>query len=78
MLMDDVIAAENYDEKMAELSPVLQSDLVSFGQAAGIEEVESRIILSSLEYGSKPSATRWLDDHSNNSFPVYSCNVMKF
>ncbi|XP_047972797.1 probable ubiquitin-like-specific protease 2B isoform X4 [Salvia hispanica] len=67
--------AENYDEEMAELSPVLQSDLVSLGQAAGIEDVESRIIFSSLEYGSKPSATRRLEDHSNNSFPVSSCNV---
>lgn len=76
MLMDDVIAAENYDEEMAELSPVLQSDLVSLGQAAGIEDVESRIIFSSLEYGSKPSATRRLEDHSNNSFPVSSCNVL--
>ncbi|KAL1566415.1 Ulp1 peptidase [Salvia divinorum] len=65
--------AENYDEKMAELSPVLQSDFVSLGQAADIKEVESRIFFSNLEYRSKPSATLRLEDHSN--IPVSSCNV---
>ncbi|XP_042013303.1 probable ubiquitin-like-specific protease 2B isoform X2 [Salvia splendens] len=65
--------AENYDAKTPELSPVLQNDFVSLGQAAAIKEVESGIISSNVEYGSSPGAP--LEDHSNDSFPASSCNV---
>ncbi|XP_042013307.1 probable ubiquitin-like-specific protease 2B isoform X6 [Salvia splendens] len=64
--------AENYDAKTPELSPVLQNDFVSLGQAAAIKEVESGIISSNVEYGSSPGAP--LEDHSNDSFPASSCN----
>ncbi|XP_042017396.1 probable ubiquitin-like-specific protease 2B isoform X2 [Salvia splendens] len=65
--------AENYDAKTPELSPVLQNDFVSLGQAAAIKEVESGIISSNVEYGSSPGAP--LEDLSNDSFPASSCNV---
>lgn len=71
-----IIAAENYDAKTPELSPVLQNDFVSLGQAAAIKEVESGIISSNVEYGSSPGAP--LEDHSNDSFPASSCNVLMF
>ncbi|KAL1541724.1 Ulp1 peptidase [Salvia divinorum] len=67
--------AENYDVKMPELSPVLQNDFVSLGQAAKINEVESGIIFPNVEYGSSPRATLRQEDHSNDSFPASSCNV---
>lgn len=70
------IAAENCDEKTPELSPVLQNDFVR--QATEIKEVESGIIFSIVEDGSSPGATLRLEDQSNNSFPVSSCNVLKF
>ncbi|KAH6797239.1 hypothetical protein C2S52_021793 [Perilla frutescens var. hirtella] len=67
--------AEIYPEKMPELSHVLHNDFNSHGRAMEIKsDVESGIVFSNVEYSSSPAAALQLEDHSNNAFPVSSCN----
>lgn len=73
------IAAECYAEKMPELSNVLHNDFNCCERATETKsDFKSGIIFSNVEYGSIPGATLQLEDHSNNVFPVSSCNVLNF